>query len=143
MCRTIGIQSIARITSTALLSIALVVSFARAVGAGQESPMSSESPSSQSNADPLRNVLQKMRTGQKIEAAEFHASVQAQNDGLKTGPEVGAKVPEFELSDENGKAWKLGDLVGLRASCWCSPAARIGDPTAARSSSSCKSRWRT
>ena len=95
-----------------VLAIALAA-LATAVGAAaaQESPVSSSSPSP-SNADVLRDVLHKMRTGQKIEPTDFRALVKAQNDGPTTGPEVGAKVPDFGLSDANGKHWTLGQLMG-------------------------------
>ena len=40
------------------------------------------------------------------------AFVEAQNDGYRTGPEVGETVPDFTLSDQNGKSWALHDLMG-------------------------------
>ena len=68
--------------------------------------------STPSNAEILETVLTKMRSGGKIEPAEFKAFVKAQNDGLQTGPEVGAKVPDFELADQQGKQRSLRDLTG-------------------------------
>jgi peroxiredoxin len=34
------------------------------------------------------------------------------NDGFKTGPEIGDKVPAFTLSDQEGRTRKLDDLTG-------------------------------
>ena len=31
---------------------------------------------------------------------------------IRTGPEVGAKLPNFEVSDQDGKSRKLSDLLG-------------------------------
>ncbi len=35
-----------------------------------------------------------------------------QNAGMKTGPEVGTKIPAFELTDQNGKRQTLATLSG-------------------------------
>jgi len=43
---------------------------------------------------------------------EWRQFVAAQNDGYRTGPEIGEKVPDFTLDDQNGKSWRLGDLMG-------------------------------
>ncbi len=37
---------------------------------------------------------------------------EAQNDGYRTGPEIGEKVPNFELTDRYGKNRALADLTG-------------------------------
>ncbi len=31
---------------------------------------------------------------------------------IRTGPEIGAKLPNFEVSDQDGKTRKLSDLLG-------------------------------
>ena len=33
-------------------------------------------------------------------------------DVSKLGPQVGAKVPDFRLSDQNGKVWTLESIMG-------------------------------
>jgi hypothetical protein len=67
---------------------------------------------SASKADVLRDVVRKFASHEKIEPGEFQAFVKAQNDDLKTGPPIGAKVPGLALADENGKRWTLHDLMG-------------------------------
>ena len=58
-------------------------------------------------ADAFHQVLQKMGAGEKIDPKLWDQFVAAQNDGLKTGPKVGEKVPDFTLPDQNGKQWAL------------------------------------
>jgi hypothetical protein len=60
----------------------------------------------------FHQVLQKMGAGEKIDPKLWDQFVAAQNDGLKTGPKVGEKVPDFTLPDQNGKQWALNDLMG-------------------------------
>lgn len=76
----------------------------------------------------LYEVVRKMGAGgagiQKEEWLEF---VNAQNDELRTGPEIGAKVPDFALPDQRGHLWPLKDLMGQnglllvfsRSADWC------------------------
>jgi hypothetical protein len=63
-------------------------------------------------ADAFHQVLQKMGAGEKVDPKLWDQFVAAQNDGLKTGPKVGEKVPDFTLPDQNGKQWALNDLMG-------------------------------
>jgi hypothetical protein len=49
-------------------------------------------------------------------------------DVSKLGPQVGDRVPDFSLKDQNGKDWTLKSIMGP------------GDRTARRSWSSCKAR---
>jgi hypothetical protein len=35
-----------------------------------------------------------------------------ENDGLRTGPKIGEKVPDFTLPDQHGKQLSLHDLMG-------------------------------
>ena len=60
----------------------------------------------------FREVLKQMGAGQKPEAKLWSTFVAAQNDGLKTGPKIGDKVPDFTLPDQNGKSLSLHDLMG-------------------------------
>jgi hypothetical protein len=64
-------------------------------------------------ADTLRRVLGKLGAGgADIQTAEWLEAVDAQNDGFRTGPEIGSKVPEFALPDQSGKLRSLPELAG-------------------------------
>jgi hypothetical protein len=65
-----------------------------------------------SDSEILTEVLKKMRSGEKIAPGEFQEFVKAQNDGATTGLDVGAKIPDFELADQNGIQRKFSDLTG-------------------------------
>ncbi|HUA32195.1 MAG TPA: hypothetical protein VMA09_01215 [Candidatus Binataceae bacterium] len=71
-----------------------------------------------SQLDPARkaavftDVLRQFGSGQKVDPADWADFVRAQNEGLVTGPEAGQRVPDFELADQNGRSWKLNDLMG-------------------------------
>jgi hypothetical protein len=60
----------------------------------------------------LREVAKKLSSGEKITPNEVHAFVDAQNHGATTGLEVGQKVPDFTLPDQNSKPRRFADLVG-------------------------------
>jgi hypothetical protein len=60
----------------------------------------------------LTEVPMSFGTGKKIDPADWKDFVRAQNDDLKTGPAIGARVPDFELGDQIGKQWSLRDLMG-------------------------------
>ena len=60
----------------------------------------------------LTEVPMKFRAGEKVDPADWKDFVRAQNDGLKTGPEVGHTVPDFALPDQNGQNRALSDLMG-------------------------------
>ena len=60
----------------------------------------------------IREVVRKFSTGEKIEPAEFKDFVQAQNDGATTGIEVGQRIPDFALPDQNGTNREFRDLTG-------------------------------
>jgi hypothetical protein len=47
-----------------------------------------------------------------ISPEEWHAFAAAQQDGVCTGPAIGERVPDFTLSDQHGKSWRLGELMG-------------------------------
>jgi len=64
-------------------------------------------------AEILHRVIGKMRAGGVgIQTEEWVDFVEAQNDGFRTGPAIGEKVPEFALPDQSGKSRSLHDLVG-------------------------------
>ncbi|HVN28924.1 MAG TPA: hypothetical protein VMT64_10585, partial [Candidatus Binataceae bacterium] len=56
----------------------------------------------------LTDVLRQFATG-KIDPADWADFVKAQNEGFASGPEIGQRVPDFQLADQNGKSWKLSD----------------------------------
>ena len=52
-----------------------------------------------------------------VGAASLLSSQEAQRqkiDVSKLGPQVGARVPDFSLKDQNGKLWTLQSLMGPR-----------------------------
>lgn len=62
----------------------------------------------------IREVGQKLAAGQRDQVAparlaQFSA---AQNDGIRTGPKVGERVPDFTLPDQGGLSRSLTDLSG-------------------------------
>lgn len=63
-------------------------------------------------ANAFHEVLKKMSAGEKIDPQLWNTFVAAQNDGIKTGPAIGAKVPDFNLPDQNGKTHSLHELMG-------------------------------
>ena len=60
----------------------------------------------------LTEVPMTFMSGKKVDPADWKDFVRAQNDELKTGPEIGERVPDFELGDRHGKQRSLGDLMG-------------------------------
>jgi hypothetical protein len=61
----------------------------------------------------LHGVIGKMAAGgADITTKEWLNFVEAQNDGYKTGPAVGEKVPVFALADQHGQSRSLNDLMG-------------------------------
>jgi hypothetical protein len=61
----------------------------------------------------LHGVIRKMRAGgAEIQTDEWVEFVEAQNDGYRTGPAIGAKVPDFTLPDQAGRSRPLHDLMG-------------------------------
>ena len=60
----------------------------------------------------LHGVVRKMMAGGDIQTGEWIDFVEAQNDGFRTGPEIGAKVPDFTLPDQSGGNRSLHDLTG-------------------------------
>jgi len=61
----------------------------------------------------LHGVVRKMMAGgADIQTDEWVEFVEAQNDGFRTGPDIGAKVPDFRLPDQHGRSRSLHDLTG-------------------------------
>ena len=64
-------------------------------------------------AQVLHGVVSKMMSGgADIQTNEWVEFVEAQNDGFRTGPEIGSKVPDFSLPDQSGRSRSLDDLTG-------------------------------
>ena len=61
----------------------------------------------------LHDVIRKYAAGgQDITPDDWRQFVEAQNDGYRTGPEIGQKVPDFTLPDQHGNGRALADLMG-------------------------------
>jgi hypothetical protein len=64
-------------------------------------------------AEVLHGLMRKMAAGGgDIQTSEWLEFVEAQNDGYRTGPEIGAKTPDFTLPDQTGRSRSLYDLTG-------------------------------
>jgi len=64
-------------------------------------------------AEILNSVVRKMGAGgADIQTSEWVEFVDAQNDSQRTGPDIGAKVPDFTLPDQSGRSRSLHDLMG-------------------------------
>ena len=64
-------------------------------------------------AEVLHSVVRKMIAGgADIQTEEWIEFVEAQNDGYRTGPGIGEKVPEFTLPDQSGRSRSLRELMG-------------------------------
>jgi hypothetical protein len=96
-------------------------SFAAAVAPNGSSPMNTVSSGDRTatmdtatKANAFREVLKQMGAGQKPEPKLWSTFVAAQNDGLKTGPKIGEKVPDFTLPDQNAKSLSLHEMMGVK-----------------------------
>ena len=63
-------------------------------------------------ANIFREFLKKRAAGEKIDPAMVKQFIDASNNDPKTGPKVGEKVPDFTLTDQNGKQWSSHELMG-------------------------------
>jgi hypothetical protein len=64
-------------------------------------------------ASVLHSMMRRVGSGAAdIKPEEWLEFVEAQNDGFRTGPEVGEKVPDFRLTDQKNRTWGLNDLMG-------------------------------
>ncbi|MGH7907250.1 MAG: hypothetical protein ACREP6_11540 [Candidatus Binataceae bacterium] len=50
--------------------------------------------------------------GQSVPAELYQQFVAVTNENYAAGPEIGQRVPDFTLPDQNGKSRALGDLTG-------------------------------
>jgi len=63
-------------------------------------------------ASVLHGMVRRMAGGGgDIRPEDWLEFVEAQNDGYRTGPEIGDKVPDFRLTDQSGKSWSLNELM--------------------------------
>ena len=61
----------------------------------------------------LHDIIRKFAAGGKdITSDDWRQFVEAQNDGYRTGPEIGEKVPDFTLPDQHGKSRGPAELMG-------------------------------
>lgn len=60
----------------------------------------------------LRDLLQKLRQTGHVTPEERAELIRAQDLDVRTGPAVGACVPDFTLPDWTGRSWSLTDLLG-------------------------------
>ena len=60
----------------------------------------------------LNEILRRRAAREPIKVEEWLQFVAAQNDEMRTGPEIDQKVPDFSLTDQHGKTRAMGDLTG-------------------------------
>jgi hypothetical protein len=60
----------------------------------------------------MREFYRLRASGQPVPPEVYTRFVAVTNEGFTTGPEIGTRVPEFTLPDQDGKARALGDLTG-------------------------------
>jgi cytochrome oxidase Cu insertion factor (SCO1/SenC/PrrC family) len=64
-------------------------------------------------ASVLHSMIRRMGAGgADITTKDWLEFVEAQNDGYRTTPEIGQKVPDFTLIDQHGQSRTLNDLTG-------------------------------
>lgn len=103
-------MKIAQAAAAALaLSLALAGVLPAAESGGANPPMPRDP---QSKARVLTEGLRALHAGGKIDPGLYRQFVFAQNDGMTSGPAIGAKVPDFTLADQNGKRRTLKELSG-------------------------------
>jgi len=66
----------------------------------------------QTKADVFHEVLKKMGAGARPDPSLWNQFVAAQNDDLKTGPQIGDTAPDFTLPDQFGQQHSLQGLMG-------------------------------
>ena len=67
----------------------------------------------ETKASILHGMIRRMGAGgADITTEDWLEFVEAQNDGYRTGPEIGHKVPDFTLIDQHGQTRTLNDLTG-------------------------------
>jgi len=61
----------------------------------------------------LHDIIRRFATGGgDITPTEWQDFVEAQNDGYRTGPALGERVPDFTLPDHYGNPRMLQELMG-------------------------------
>ncbi len=64
-------------------------------------------------ASVLRGMIRRMGAGgADITTKDWLEFVEAQNDGYRTGPDIGQRVPDFTLADQHGQIRTLNNLTG-------------------------------
>lgn len=67
----------------------------------------------QAKANVLHEIVRKMGAGGAAITTEgWLEFVEAQNDGFKTGPAIGERIPDFTLPDQRGAMRSFRDLSG-------------------------------
>ena len=63
----------------------------------------------------LHDIIRKFAAGGKdITPHDWRAFVEAQNDGYRTGPEIGTKVPDFTLARSAWQEQSTGRTDGIK-----------------------------
>ena len=88
--------------------------FAAEIAATNQNGISSNNPTmdARARANAFHAVLRKMAAGERPDPKLWDEFVAAQNEDLKTGPQVGQKVPDFTLPDQFGRQHSLQSLMG-------------------------------
>ncbi len=60
----------------------------------------------------MREFYRLLASGQPVPPEAYARFVAVTNEGYTTGPEAGARVPEFALPDQSGRTRALADLTG-------------------------------
>ncbi len=60
----------------------------------------------------LEETMRVLSAGKKVDRALWKDFVRVHNQGFTTGPDVGERVPRFELPDQDGRVRGLADLSG-------------------------------
>ena len=60
----------------------------------------------------MREFYRLRAAGEPVPPEVYSRFVAVTNEGFTTGPEIGARVPDFTLPDQDGRPRALGDLKG-------------------------------
>jgi cytochrome oxidase Cu insertion factor (SCO1/SenC/PrrC family) len=61
---------------------------------------------------PISWIFIAVLAGATTGAAQSNSTPRARVDVSQRGPQVGERVPDFNLKDQNGKSWTLQSVVG-------------------------------
>ncbi len=92
--------------------LAALLSLAICAHAGEPTAPPALSDKAARNAWVLHEVVRRFESGKQVEPELYQEFSKAQIEGLKTGPDVGQKVPDFTLPDYTGGRWTLAQLMG-------------------------------